>query len=177
MRRLVAPILAATLAACARSPRPQARPEPTISDVVSGPSDADIAAARAAIEPVFARMLRAANAHDAEAHLAAYAKTPALTFVVGDEVITGWDSLLVRQRGWWQNGKSDVVYSLVDSARYQSPAPGVVVQTYVLAARRSAPDGSVREGRIVVTDVWQRRAEGWRIVYAHEAIVPPPPGR
>ena len=167
MRRLLVPLLAATVAACAATPRPASPPEPTA---------ADLAAARAAIQPVFAEMLRAANAHDAEAHLAAYAKSPTLTFVVNDEVITGWDSLLVRQRGWWQNGKSDAVYAIVGTPRYLMPAPGVVVQTYILSSRRSAPDGSVREGRLGVTDVWREGAEGWRVVYAHEAFVLPPAG-
>ena len=169
MRRLYVPILAATLAACATTPRP--------SVAIPAPGATDLAAARAAIEPTFAEMLRAANAHDAEAHLAAYAKAPALTFVVNDQVIRGWDALLAQQRVWWQNGKSDVVYAIVDSALYMMPAPGVVVQTYTLSARRSAPDGSAREGRIVVTGVWQQRVEGWRVVYAHEAIVPAPSGR
>lgn len=161
-------LLTATLAACAST-------HPTVEIPASGATG--LAAARAAIEPIAAEMLRAANAHDAEAHLAAYAKSPALTFVVNDQVIRGWEPLLAQQRVWWQNGKSDAVYSIVDSTLYQVPAPGAVIQTYTLASRRSAPDGTAREGRIVVTDVWQLRPEGWRIVYAHEAIVPPMPSR
>lgn len=162
MNRFAAAVaLAATLASCTRAPRPSLAPEPTA---------ADLATARAEIAPLFAEMLRAANAHDAEAHLAAYARSAALVFVVNDEMIHGWDSLLVRQRGWWQDGKSDAVYALADSAQYAMPTHGLVVQTYALSSRRSATDGSVREGRLAVTDVWQKRPEGWRIVYAREAV-------
>lgn len=162
MNRTIASLaISAALCACTRAPAPSLAPEPT---------PADLATARAEIAPLFAEMLRAANAHDAAAHLAAYARTPALVFVVNDEMIQGWDSLLVRQRQWWQDGKSDAVYALADSARYAMPARGIVVQTYALSSRRGGAAGVAREARLTVTDVWQKRPEGWRIVYAHEAV-------
>ena len=133
------------------------------------PGPADLATARAEITPQLAEMLAAANAHDTDRHLAYYVRSPDLLFVVNDETIRGFDSLRVRQLGWWLNGKSDVVYGLVADPIYAMPVPGTVVQTYALSSRRSGPDGAARAGRINVTAIWQKRPDGWRIVYAQEA--------
>src|SRR4051812_48238522 len=89
-----------------------------------------LASAEAAIRPMLQEMLAAANAHDTDRHLAAYLHSSELLFVMNDESIAGFDSLRVRQRQWWQDGKSDVVYEIVGTPQYRMPAPGVVVQTY-----------------------------------------------
>jgi ketosteroid isomerase-like protein len=116
-------------------------------------------------------MKTAAQAHDVDAHLAFYIHSPTLLFVINGEAIRGWEALRQKQREWWQNGKSDVVYQLVDSVDYRMPAPGLVIQTYFLASRRTNAGGSTRESRLGVTALWQKRAEGWRIIYAHESSV------
>lgn len=131
----------------------------------------DLAADEAALRPMLAELLAAANAHDTDRHLALYLQSPELVFVVNDEPIRGIDSLRVRQRQWWQDGKSDVVYEIVGAPAYRSPAPGVVIQTYFLKAVRSVAGTPPRTSSFGITAVWQHRPEGWRIIYAHEAVV------
>lgn len=153
--------LAMFLAACsarARSPR--------AANELTGDAPAN---ARAEIMPLFERMLSAANDHDVDGHLALYAREPTLMFVINDEAIRGWDALREQQRRWWQGGKTDVAYELAGDPVFQMPAPGLVVQTYFLTSHRSLANGETREGRLAVTDLWQKRPEGWRIIYAHES--------
>ena len=130
-----------------------------------------ISADEAELRPLFAELLAAANAHDTDRHLALYIHSRDLVFVVNDEPIRGYDSLRVRQRQWWLDGKSDAVYSVVGTPEYRTLAPGVVLQTYFLKSTRSAPDGTSRTASFGITSVWQKRPEGWRITYAHEAVV------
>ena len=130
----------------------------------------DVAAAEAEIRPLLQEMLAAANAHDTDRHLATYLRSPDVIFVVNDEAIRGFDSLRVRQRQWWLDGKSDVVYELVGTPEYRMPSPGAVVQTYFLKGTRTVA-GVVRTSSFGITAIWQKRPEGWRIIYAHEAVV------
>ena len=160
MTRLVPLVLAVALMACSSSARTPPRAEP---------ANVDLATARAEILPLFEQMKTAAQAHDVDAHLAFYIHSPTLLFIINGEAIRGWEALRQKQTEWWQSGKSDVVYRLVDSVDYRMPAPGLVVQTYFLASSRTDSGGGTRESRLGVTALWQRRAEGWRIVYAHES--------
>jgi ketosteroid isomerase-like protein len=131
----------------------------------------DLAAARAEILPLFEAMQLAANAHDAEKHVSFYAREPSLLFVINDEAIVGYDALLAKQRQWWQNGKTDVTYKLAGEPDFRMPAPGLVMVTYFLTSRRTPPDGKTRDTRFGISALWQKRPEGWRIIYAHESTV------
>ena len=134
----------------------------------------DLTSARAEITPLFQDMYAAANAHDTDRHLAVYARTPNIVFVVNDDPTEGWDALRVKQRQWWLDGKSDVVYGLVAPPDYRLLAPDLVLQTYALTSRRSVAGGGTREGRIAVSAIWQKRPEGWRIIYANESTAAKP---
>lgn len=160
MTRLTTFVLIAALMACSSSASMPPRTEPT---------SADLATARAEILPLFEQMKTAAQAHDVDAHLAFYVHSPTLLFVINGEAIRGWEALRQKQREWWQNGNSDVVYQLVDSVDYRMPTQGLVVQTYFLASHRTDAGGNTRESRLGVSALWQKRAEGWRIIYAHES--------
>jgi ketosteroid isomerase-like protein len=142
------------------------------SDVVGARADSSLANARAEIEPLFQRMQTTANAHDVDGHLAAYVRDSTLVFVINDRSIRGFAALREQQSEWWQGGKSDVVYRVEGEADYRMPAPGVVVQTYFLTSHRTLADGAARDGRVAVTAIWQKRPEGWRIIYAHESSGP-----
>jgi ketosteroid isomerase-like protein len=131
----------------------------------------DIAAARAEIAPLFAEMQAAANAHDTDRHLAFYVREPTLLFVLNDQSIVGWEALREQQRQWWNDGKTDVVYSQVGEPEYRMPAPGLVMMTYFLTSRRTLPDGEVRTTGFGISALWQKRPEGWRIIHAHESTV------
>ena len=154
-------IIVASLTACSSAVRTMPADVPVASD---------LAAARAALAPKLQEMLAAANAHDTDRHLAAYLHSPDLVFVVNDQMIHGWDALRVQQLKWWQNGKSDAVYTVLGEPEYTMLAPGLVAQTYFLDSHRAGDDA--HGAHLGVTDVWQQRAEGWRIVYAHESVTP-----
>ena len=141
-----------------------------LTSLAGAPPD-DLARAKAEILPLFEAMQAAANARDAEKHLSYYAQGPDLLFVINDRAIVGYDALLKQQREWWQNGKSDVTYTVVGEPQFRMPAPGLVVTTYFLTSRRTLADGSTRHTRFGISALWQRRPEGWRIIYAHESTV------
>lgn len=157
-------ILVTSLAACSTSAR-------SASAVGARAGDA-LAEARTEIEPLFERMQTTANAHDVDGHLAAYARDSTLLFVINDEIVRGWSELHERQRQWWQDGKSNAVYRVLGEPDYRMPAPGLVVQTYLLSSHRTLADGTARDGRIAVTDIWRKGPDGWRVIYAHESTGP-----
>jgi ketosteroid isomerase-like protein len=143
---------------------------PLTSSSAAQPSS-DVARARAEILPLIQAMQAAANAHDAEKHVSYYAHDPGLLFVINDRAITGYDALLEQQREWWQNGKSDVIYTLTGEPMVTMAAPGLVTTTDCLTSRRTMPDGAKRSTRFGISALWQRRPEGWRIIHAHESTV------
>jgi ketosteroid isomerase-like protein len=128
-----------------------------------------LAEARSAIVPLFERMQTTANAHDVDGHLAAYARDSTLLFVINDQAIRGFTALHDQQTKWWQGGKTDVAYRVEGEPIYRMLAPGLVVQTYFLSSHRTLDDGATRDGRVAVSAIWQKRADGWRIIYAHES--------
>jgi len=137
-----------------------------------------LAAARAEILPLLEAMHAAANAHDAEKHVSFYAREPSLLFVDNDEAIVGYDALLAKQRQWWQDETfrksvlvTDVTYKLAGEPDFRMPAPGLVMVTYFLTSDRTTPEGKLRETRFGISALWQKRPEGWRIIYAHESTV------
>jgi ketosteroid isomerase-like protein len=134
-------------------------------------SSNDLATAKAEILPLIEAMQAAANAHDAEKHLSYYVRDPDLLFVINDRAIVGYDALLKQQREWWQDGKTDVTYTVVGEPEFRMPAPGLMMTTYFLTSRRTMSDGATRNTRFGISTLWQRRPEGWRIIYAHESTV------
>jgi ketosteroid isomerase-like protein len=131
----------------------------------------DLSTAKAEILPHFEAMQAAANAHDSEKHVSYYARDPDLLFVINDRAIVGYDALLKQQREWWQDGKTDVKYTVVGEPEFRMPAKGLVMTTYFLTSRRTMADGTTRNTRFGISALWQRRPEGWRIIYAHESTV------
>ena len=123
------------------------------------------------IKPLLDELMRAANAHDTDRFLAAYLHRPSLVFVFNGRVITGWENLRDQQLKWWNNGKSDATYSQDGASEFTVLSPNVVVVTNPLASRRTLPGGEVKTSEFVVTMVWQKFPEGWRIVYGHESTV------
>jgi ketosteroid isomerase-like protein len=143
----------------------------TVVATAAAASSDDLATARKQILPLVQAMQAAANAHDSDKHLSFYAKDPDLLFVINDRSIVGWDALLAQQRVWWKNGTSDVKYTIVGDPDFRMPAPGLVMVTYFLTSERTQPDGTTLRTRVGISALWQRRPEGWRIIYAHESTV------
>lgn len=121
------------------------------------------------IDSLLAEQLPAANAHDAERFLAGFAHDSSLIFVLNGSVMRGYDAVVARQREAWAGGGSAVVYARSAAPEVTLVGPDAAFALDRITARRTLPSGEVRSVDIAVLLVWQRRAEGWRIVAAHES--------
>ncbi len=126
------------------------------------------------LEPVFAEMLAAANAHDTDRFMAPYLHKPSFVFVFNGTIMKGWDVAHAQQLKWWNNGKSDVVYKYSSPPELTVLGPDAAVVTQPLSATRTLPDGKKSTGEIVATTVWKKFPEGWRGVQVHESMAAPP---
>ncbi|HLI18015.1 MAG TPA: hypothetical protein VKV22_07070 [Rhodanobacteraceae bacterium] len=126
-------------------------------------------AAEQAIRPQMAKMFRAANAHDTDAFMATMVHRPDLIFAINGEIIRGWDALHAQQLKWWNHGKSDAKYSENGAPGFMALGPDAEVVTWPLVAHGTGADGKPLTSAFVVTYIWQRLPQGWRIVYGHES--------
>ena len=124
---------------------------------------------RAEVAAALKGMGDAANAHDVERHVGYYAHIPDVTLIVDGEPLVGWETIRDKQKEWWNNGKTDVVYQIQGAPEVRELAPNVVVTTLLMKAHRTLPSGEIKEGRFAVSAIWQKRPEGWKVVYSHES--------
>jgi ketosteroid isomerase-like protein len=125
--------------------------------------------ARAEVAPLLAEMGAAANRHDVEGHVGFYAHDPEVRLIFNGVSLTGWETIRDKQREWWKDGKTDVVYTVLGKPEFQVLAPSVVVSTLLMKSSRTLPSGEVKDGEFAVSSVWQKRPEGWRVIYSHES--------
>ena len=116
-------------------------------------------------------MMLAANAHDTDRYMKAFATGPALVFAFNGSIIRGWPDLESQQMKWWNNGRSDVVYTMNGTPDIAVMGPGAAVVTMGLESRRTLANGQPATGTAVVTMAWQKLPEGWRVVQAHESTI------
>jgi uncharacterized protein (TIGR02246 family) len=116
-----------------------------------------------------AQMGAAANAHDVDKHVGFYAQDSSTVLIFNGEQIIGWDSIRAKQAEWWNGGKTDVVYTVVAKPDVRMITPDLAITTLLMKSRRTVSSGDVSEGTFAVSSVWQKRAEGWRVVYSHES--------
>ena len=128
------------------------------------------ASAERELQPLRQEMLLAANAHDTDRFLAPYVHDSTLVMVFNGTTVTGYDAVRALQLKWWNNGRSDVVYSIQGPVRFTVMSPAAVVVTEMLHSQRTDSTGATKRGDIAVMSVWQKRPEGWRIVAVHESI-------
>lgn len=133
-------------------------------------------AAEQAVSQLEAKMLKAANAHDTDAFMAPMWHSPSLVLVFDGTIIRGWTAIHAQQLKWWRNGKSDATYAHRRAPEFVALAPNVELVTLPNVSTRTCPDGKVGTGTFVVTDLWKRLPQGWRIVYSHESWAKRPCG-
>lgn len=121
------------------------------------------------VAPLLAELLASANAHDTDRHCAVYVRDAELIFVANGELIRGWDAYRERQRQWWSAGRATGVYEYRGEPICEPLGENFGLTTLIILARNPLPDGAMRERHLVFTALWSKRAEGWRIVYAHES--------
>jgi hypothetical protein len=63
------------------------------------------------IRPLIHQQRAAANAHDTDGFLTTYLHAATLVFVIDGRMIRGFDNLRSQQLKWWNDGKSDVIYT------------------------------------------------------------------
>lgn len=130
-------------------------------------------AARQQILPIWNGMQEAANAHDTDRFMAPFVQSADLVFAIDGRVIRGWDALRAQQLKWWKNGKSDAHYMQDGSPAFMALGADAEVSTASFTSRRAGPDGKTSTGKFVVTYVWRKLPQGWRIVYGHESWARP----
>lgn len=140
----------------------------------AGPVRAATPAAEGSIRPIMAQMLQAAKAHDTGRFMAPFLHSPSLVFIIDGMLITGWKPLYAQQLKWWNHGKSDWQYSESSPGEFMRLAPGVELTTWRVNAWRVLANGKTTASALVVSYVWRRLPQGWRIVYGHESWVNPP---
>jgi uncharacterized protein (TIGR02246 family) len=123
------------------------------------------------IQPLLDELVLAANAHDTDRFLAPYAHDSTFIFVFNGVVTVGFDNIRAQQLKFWNNGQTDVAYRQTGPASFTVLTPDIVLVTDPLNSRRTVPTGEVKSADVIVTMVWERRKEGWRIVQAHESTL------
>ena len=116
-----------------------------------------------------ANMGAAANAHDVDGHVGFYAHDASTVLIFNGEAIVGWETIRAKQREWWSDGKTDVVYTVQGKPEVRMLKADLAVTTVFMTSRRTGPNGEVKDGRFAVSALWQRRPEGWRVIYSHES--------
>jgi ketosteroid isomerase-like protein len=125
--------------------------------------------ASTAVGASLAQMGAAANAHDIDKHVGFYAHDASTELIFNGEQIIGWDSIRAKQAEWWNGGKTDVVYTILAKPDVRAITPELAITTLAMRSRRTAPSGDVTAGFFAVSSVWQKRPEGWRVIYSHES--------
>ena len=111
----------------------------------------------------------AANAHDVDRHVGFYAHDASTVLIVDGEAFVGWDAIRSKQREWWSDGKTDVIYTLQGRPEVRVLEPDLALTTMFMKSRRTMQSGAVKEGRFAVSAVWSKRPEGWKVIYSHES--------
>lgn len=113
--------------------------------------------------------LQAANAHDTDRFLTAYLHDSTLVFIFNGAVARGFTTVRDQQLKAWNNGQTDVVYSLRAPTEYRVLTPGIALATMFLTSHRTLPTGEAKTTDLTVSMVWQKRPEGWRILQVNES--------
>ncbi len=121
------------------------------------------------ILPLLHQQMLAANAHDTDAFLATYVHDASLIFVINGQVIRGFDSLHEQQLKWWNNGKSDAVYTEQSPPEFIRLGSRMMLATQQMASHRTLADGKPSDGKFALTTIWQQLPAGWRVIYCHES--------
>lgn len=141
-----------------------------MAGIVSAATDAP--GAQQELQPQLDEMLAAANAHDTDRFMAVYARQPEPVLTFDDMTLRGWQVIRDQQLQWWDHGKSDAVYRSVSPPQVTPISEDVAATLQTLQVSSTTPAGTKAIMRVVATSIWKKLPEGWRIVVAHESMVP-----
>jgi ketosteroid isomerase-like protein len=131
--------------------------------------DLDPIAIQRELIPLLNEQGAAANAHDTDRFLKTYLHSPQTVFIVNGETVLGFDALHEQQLKWWKGGKSDVVYRETGHTEFAVVDRNAALTTQFLSARGTGLDGKPRDNHGVITSLWRRTPDGWKVTYAHES--------
>jgi ketosteroid isomerase-like protein len=134
-----------------------------------GAQSSDSAAIQSQLKPLMDEQGAAANAHDTDRFLKTYLHSPQTIFIVNGETVRGFDALHAQQLKWWKDGKSDVVYRETGHTEFAVLDRNAALTTQFLSARGTGLDGKPRDNHGVLTSLWRRTPDGWKVTYAHES--------
>jgi uncharacterized protein (TIGR02246 family) len=119
--------------------------------------DRDVAAVRAVIEAQAA----AWNRGDVEGYMEGYAKEDSTTFVSGDTITRGWQTVLDRYKARYDT-RAKMGTLTFSELEFKPLGP-----YYIMATGRwhLAREGDEPHGRFTL--IFRRTAAGWRIVHDH----------
>lgn len=138
-----------TLALCA-SPVAAQRPEDEVRKAISG-------------------MISAARRLDADEFMRSYWRSPKLVITFDGETMRGWEVIVNEQRKWWSDKNAGIEFEEGEPAEIVSQGSDVVTSIQWM----NVTDGSSKKpGKLVITSVWRKLPEGWRVVLAHETLIP-----
>lgn len=127
---------------------------------------------QAQLTPLLDEMIAAANAHDTDRFMALYARSDALVVQFDDQTLRGWQTVRDQQEEWWDGGTSDAVYRSRSAPEITVITPDVVSTLQSMDVASTMPDGKKGTIQVVATSIWRKLPEGWRIVVAHESLIP-----
>lgn len=115
-------------------------------------------------------MSEAAADLDADRFMEWYWNSPSLAITFDDRTLKGWDQILAEQRKWWGDRKAGIRFKDNRPPELVSQAPGVVTSIQWMTVTSTERGGD--PATLVITSLWRKHPEGWRIVLAHETLAP-----
>lgn len=121
------------------------------------------------VRDAIAGMMSAAGKLDADEFMRSYWQSPSLAITFDGETLRGWDAILNEQRKWWSDKNSGIKFE-------EGRPPEIVSQerdvaTSIQWLNVTSPE-TEKPNRLVITSVWRKLSEGWRVVLAHETLIP-----
>jgi hypothetical protein len=89
--------------------------------------------------------------------------------------------VLEQQRKWWPDGRipagsgKEIPYRLVAGPDFIVLNPNSALLSFVLDAPKTNAAGGRIDRALAISQLWQKRPEGWRVTYVHESVAESPP--
>ncbi len=119
-----------------------------------------------AVRAVLDEQVQAWNRGDIEGFLKGYAKSDDTTFISGDDITRGWQTVLDRYKKNYGSREKMGTLAFTDlQVKPVSEDTAVVNGRYQLTRANDTPHGRF-------TLIFQRSADGWRITHDHTSAAP-----
>ena len=121
------------------------------------------------VRSAIADMNEAAAKLDADAFMRSYWQSPALAVTFDGATMRGWTTILSEQRKWWSDKQAGIKFEEQRPPEIVAQGTNIVTSIQWMHVMNA---GSKKPAQLVITSVWKRRPEGWRVVLAHETLTP-----